>query len=103
MHELRLGGREILEAADAFLELGHADVGGVRDLGLAVHHRLHRDGGGGVGLHGDGVLAAERLFDDLRHRGGDRVAIGADLCGGPADRLALRFGGLRGRGRQRRG
>ena len=89
VHELRLGRLVVLEAADALLELGHADVGGVGDLAVAIHHRLHGDGGRRVGLHGDGVFAAERLLDDLRHRGGDRVAVGADLRRGPAQRLAL--------------
>ena len=103
VHELRLDGLVVLEAADALAELGHADVGGVGDLALAVHHRLHGDGRVGVGLHGDGVFAAERLLDDLRHRGGDRVAVGADLRRGPAQRLALlRVGRLRRGKRQQR-
>ena len=89
VHELRLGRLEVLEGADALLELRHADVGRVGDLALAIHHRLHGDRRRLVGLHGDGVFAAERLLDDLRHRGGDRVAVGAHLRRGPAQRLAL--------------
>ena len=104
VHELGLGRLEVLEAADALVELGHADVGGVGDLAFAVHHRLHGDGRGGIRLHGDGVFAAQRLLDDLRHRGGDRVAVGTDLRRGPAQRLALlRLGRLQRRDRQHGG
>ena len=104
VHDLRLGRLVVLERADALLELGHADVGRVGDLALAIHHRLHGDRRRLVGLHRDGVFAAERLLDDLRHRGGDRVAVGAHLRRGPAQRLALlRRRRVRHGGREHRG
>jgi len=89
VRKLRHLGLVVLEAADALVELGHADVGGVGDLGIAVHYRLHRHRGRGIRLDRDGVLAAERFLDDLGHLRGDLVAVGAHGRSCPAQRLAL--------------
>ena len=44
---------------------------------------------------------AERLFDDVHHRGGDLVAIGVDAGGCPANRFPLcRVGGRNSRSRK---
>ena len=95
MHELRHLGLVVLESADTLIELAHADVGRVGDLSGAVHHCLHGNGGRGIRLDGDSVFAAERLLEDLAHRGGDHVAVRADR-GGSAHRIGLRCCALAG-------
>ena len=61
------GNAEIAYTADIGMTQFHERIGGLGDLAVAVHHRLHGDGGRGIRLDRDGVLAAERLFDDLDH------------------------------------
>src|SRR5207302_9681503 len=85
----------VAERAVAGRVFRHADVGGVADLAIALHGRLHGRGRRRIGIDGDGIFATERRLDDLGHRGGDLVAIGVYTGDRPADRLALRLRRLR--------
>ena len=87
---MRFGRRVILETAFVLIDLGHPDVGRVADLPVAVHRRLHGGGRRGIGIDGDGVLAAERVLQHFGHLGRDLVAVRTRTGCGPADRLALR-------------
>jgi hypothetical protein len=90
VHDLRLRGLVVVEATNALLELAHADVRRVGDLGVAIHDHSHGDGRGRIGIDGGEVFVAERALDNLRDRSCDRIAVRADWRCRPAQQFALR-------------